>query len=160
MGIERMKRIAFCLTAVVLIGITSIANADIVDGKLVLHTRSRPTEVSSQESPEIVYQTIEWEPKKTAIIICDVWDTMKCKIPADRVAELAPRINEVVSAARKEGVLIVHAPSGTMDFYKGTPARQRCVDAPKVETAVPLKWNKLEPSREAPLPIDNSDGGW
>ena len=155
-----MKRIAALLTLAVVLGGAVAVDADIVDGRLVLHTRSRPTEAGSQEPPEIVYETVEWEPEKAAVIICDVWDTMKCKIVADRVAELAPRINEVVSAARKEGVLIVHAPSGTMDFYKDTPARQRCVDAPKVEPAVPLKWNYLNEEREAPLPIDDSDGGW
>ncbi|MBN2311585.1 MAG: cysteine hydrolase family protein, partial [Candidatus Hydrogenedentes bacterium] len=131
-----------------------------MEGKLILHTRSRPAELGREESPAIVYKTVEWDPKKTAIVICDVWNTMKCAIPADRVAELAPRINEVVSAARRQGVLIIHAPSGTMDFYKGTPQRARCTDAPAVETAVPLKWNPLDETREAPLPIDDSDGGW
>jgi len=137
-----------------------MAGAGIVDGKLILHTRSRPAELGSDAYPEIVYETVEWDAAKTAIVICDVWNTMKCKIPADRVAELAVRINEVASVARERGVLIVHAPSGTMDFYKGTPARQRCIDAPKVETDVPLKWNHLNEEREAPLPIDDSDGGW
>ncbi|MFO7976905.1 MAG: metallopeptidase TldD-related protein [Candidatus Hydrogenedentota bacterium] len=155
-----MRPIAFCLAAMMVLGIASTADADIVDGKLVLHTRSRPAELESEGPPGIVYKTIEWDPEKTAIIICDVWNTLKGKTAADRVAEHAPRINEVVSAARDQGVLIVHAPSGTLDFYKGTPARQRCIDAPKVETAVPLKWNELDPSREATLPIDDSDGGW
>ncbi len=155
-----MKHIAVFLTAAVGMGAAVTACADVVDGKLVLHTRSRPAELENPEPPELVYKTIEWEPEKTALIICDVWDTMKCKIPADRAAELAVRINEVASAARKEGVLIVHAPSGTMDFYRDTPARQRCIDAPKVDTAVPLKWNYRNEEREAPLPIDDSDGGW
>jgi len=148
------------LLAVVLTAGAPVARADIVDGKLVLHTRSRPTEVGFEDVPTIVYKTVEWDPKKTAIIICDVWDTMKCEIVADRVAELAPRINEVVTVARQQGVLIVHAPSGTMDFYKGTQQRARCTDAPAVETQVPLRWNKLDPEREGPLPIDDSDGGW
>lgn len=148
------------MAAVAAAVVASTAGADLADGKLVLHTRSRPTELGRDAPGELVYKTVEWEAEKTAIIICDVWNTMKCKIPADRVAELAARINEVVEAARKLGVLIVHAPSGTMDFYKNTRARQRCLDAPKAETPVPLEWNHLNPEREAPLPIDDSDGGW
>jgi len=154
-----MKRLCMTL-AVAAAVLVSTAGADIVDGKLVLHTRSRPTEIESDTPGEIVYKTVEWEPKKTAIIICDVWNTMKCKIPADRVAELAPRIDEVVSAAREQGVLIIHAPSGTMDFYKKMPARQRCLDAPKVEHPYLVKWCHLNDVREAPLPINDSDGGW
>ena len=30
-----------------------------------------------------------------------------------------------ISPMRPQGVLIVHAPSDTMDFYKGTPQRKR-----------------------------------
>jgi nicotinamidase-related amidase/type 1 glutamine amidotransferase len=136
--------------------LSAIAQAESLD----LFARYRvETEADSGEY-DIEYKTLAWDPKKTAIIICDMWDTMKCKIPADRVAEMAPRINEVAKAARARGVLIVHAPSGTMDHYAGTPQRQRCLDAPKVETAVPLRWNYLNPEREAPLPIDDSDGGW
>ncbi len=160
-----MRQIAMGTVAIALLVSAStmgtlMAEADIMDGKLVLHTRSRPTAVGSAEPPALVYKTLEWDPKKTAIIICDVWNTMKCKIPADRVAELAPRINEVVSVAREQGVLIVHAPSGTMDFYKDTKARARCVAAPKVKTKIPLKWNYLDEAREAALPVDDSDGGW
>ncbi|MBN2296862.1 MAG: ThuA domain-containing protein, partial [Pirellulales bacterium] len=71
-----------------------------------------------------------------------------------------PRLNEVLVEARKRGVLIIHAPSGNVDFYKDTPARRRCAEAPKVKTKVPLKWNDLDPDREPPLPIDTSKGGW
>ena len=85
---------------------------------------------------------------------------MRCKIPADRVAEMAPRMNEVITAARERGVLIVHAPSGTMDYYRDTPQRAVCVNAPAVESQVPLKWNRLNKDVEAPLPIDDSDNGW
>ena len=160
-----MKRISLSITAAAVLASALTmgaleAGADVVEGKLILHTRGRPTDLKSEGPSAIVYKTVEWDPKKTAIIICDVWNTMKCKVPADRVGELAVRINEVASEARKQGVLIVHAPSGTMDFYKDTPQRARCVDAPPVETPIPLKWNYLDPEREAPLPIDDSDGGW
>ena len=155
-----MKYAAVFLTAVTLLSATGMAAADSVDSALVLHTRSRPAELGSEAPPELVYKAVEWDPTRTAIIICDVWDTLKCPIAAGRVAELAPRINEAAAAARARGVLIIHAPSGTMDYYEGTPQRQRCLDAPGVETDVPLRWHGLDATRESPLPIDDSDGGW
>jgi nicotinamidase-related amidase len=105
-------------------------------------------------------KAVEWEPKKTAIIICDMWDKHWCKGATERVAEMAPRMNEVVKAARAKGVLIIHSPSDTMKFYEGTPERKRAQDAPVATPPVPLqRWCKLDPAKEAPLPIDDSDGG-
>ncbi|NLY01090.1 MAG: isochorismatase family protein [Rhodopirellula sp.] len=139
----------------------TLASAADADGTVLrLQMRSREKAPEDGDLYRIVYKTVEWDPKKTAIIICDMWDTLCCKIPADRVAEIAPRMNEFVAAARQRGVLIIHAPSGNVDFYDGTPARKRALDAPKVGNKVPLKWNDLDPEREPPLPIDDSDGGW
>jgi nicotinamidase-related amidase/type 1 glutamine amidotransferase len=142
---------------------------------ITLHTRSRvetskwiPPEKShtkleipvSERPYTFVYETAEWDPAKTAIVVCDMWNALRNKIPADRVAELAPHMNEVLKAARARGVLIIHAPSGNTDFYDGTPQRARCADAPAVETDPPLKWNYLDETCEAALPIDDSDNGW
>lgn len=141
---------------------------------ITFHTRSRldaskwvaPETHTKMPLPELTrshvieYKTAAWEGNKTAIIVCDMWNTTRNKIASDRVDEMAPRMNEVLTAARAKGALIVHAPSGTMDFYKDTPQRARCVNAPVVETKVPLKWNHLDESREPPLPIDDSDNGW
>ncbi len=127
---------------------------------LSLYQRSRVEKPKGSGQFEPAYKTVRWDPKKTAIIICDIWNTLCCKIPADRVAEMAVRMNEVVAAARKRGVLIIHSPSGNVDFYEGTPQRKLAQQAPKVETKVPLKWCYLDPKREPPLPIDDSKGGW
>ncbi len=158
------------LVALILLVFQALSHAE----PLNLHARSR-IEASKWEPGEshtkmpmpainseyvIDYSTLHWEGDKTAIIVCDMWDTLRNKIPADRVAEMAPRMNEVLKAARSKGVLIVHAPSGTMDFYKDTPQRIRCQNAPAVETSVPLKWNYLDKSCESELPIDDSDNGW
>ncbi|MDR2862849.1 MAG: isochorismatase family protein [Puniceicoccales bacterium] len=72
-----------------------------------------------------VRNTIEdWNPAETAIIICDMWNKHWCKHATARVAELAPAMNEVLTAARAKGVTIVHAPSETLAFYKDHPARK------------------------------------
>src|SRR5688572_10304362 len=105
-------------------------------------------------------KALEWEGKKTALIICDMWNEHWCKGATERVGEMAPRMNEVVEAARAKGVFIIHAPSETMKFYEGTVQRKRAQNAAKATPPVPLKrWCSLDPTKEAALPIDDSDGG-
>ncbi len=73
---------------------------------------------------------------------------------------MVPRMNQFLQAARSRGALIIHCPSDTMDFYKNHPGRKLAQAAPPVTTAIPLEnWCSLKPDREAPLPIDDSDGG-
>lgn len=106
-----------------------------------------------------VEQRVSWAPPQTAAVICDMWDNHWCKGATKRVAELAPRINQFVAELRRRGVLIIHCPSETMKFYEGTPARRLAQAAPKLELPEPVRACGLDPEREAPLPIDDSDGG-
>ena len=104
--------------------------------------------------------TATWDAKKTAIVVCDMWDRHTCEGATRRVAEMAPRMNEVVKLARERGAFIIHCPSDTMKFYEGTPQRKLAQSATKVETTIPLqRWCSLDKTKEAPLPIDDSDGG-
>jgi type 1 glutamine amidotransferase/nicotinamidase-related amidase len=104
----------------------------------------------------------QWEPKQTAVIVCDVWDAHHCLNAARRVEEMAPRMNQVLANARHRGVLIIHAPSECMAAYKDHPARRRAHAAP---TAANLpadigQWCKSIPAEEKGVyPIDQSDGG-
>jgi nicotinamidase-related amidase len=109
---------------------------------------------------EVVQEEVEWEPRKTAIVICDLWDRHWCMGATQRVDELAPAMDTVVANARARGVLIIHAPSDTVAFYTGTPARKRAQEAPLAPAQVALRnWMGLDPALEPPLPIDDSDGG-
>jgi nicotinamidase-related amidase len=106
-----------------------------------------------------------WKPAETAIIICDMWDKHWCRDATDRVAEIAPRMNEVLTIARDKGVKIVHAPSECMDFYKDYPGRKEAqkYNNPKVIERAGLvngKWpGKLPSEKDAVWPVDQSDGG-
>jgi nicotinamidase-related amidase len=91
--------------------------------------------------------------EETALVVCDVWDNHWCRGANERLAKLLPRMNDVVKSAREKGVLIVHAPSETMDFYEGSPACGRVLGAPPAEPPEDLLHE--DPS----LPIDASDGG-
>ncbi len=127
---------------------------------LQLHTRRRVETSRGSGVYHVVEETRSCEARKTAIVICDMWDHHWCKGASSRVAEMAPRLNEVAHEARKRGVLIIHAPSGTMKFYEGMQERALAQMAPAVTPKVPLlNWCKLDSEREAQLPIDDSDGG-
>jgi nicotinamidase-related amidase len=95
--------------------------------------------------------------RDAAVVICDMWDATQCVSAARRAAALAPRIDDVASRLRQRGALIVHAPAGCMDYYAGTPARERARRAPRVESPVPIDWNDWDAAREAPLPPSLAD---
>lgn len=129
-------------------------------GPLILHARSQVETESGSGDFRAVQKQLEWDPEKTAIVICDMWDQHWCRGATARVAELAPRMNEVVSAARQRGVLVIHCPSSCLEAYRDTPMRKRAQEAPRVSTTFPLSsWCRLDANHEAPLPIDDSDGG-
>lgn len=127
---------------------------------LQLSARSRVESKPGSGDWRAVEKAMEWEAGKTAIVVCDMWDKHWCPSATERVAEMAPRMNEVLKAARAKGVFIIHCPSSTLDFYKDHPARKRAQAAPKVETTIPLQgWCSLDPEKESNLPIDDSDEG-
>ena len=112
------------------------------------------------DSFKLIEETTHWKASETAIIICDMWADHPCHQAAIRVDAMAPRMNRIVSAARGLGVTVVHSPSSGIKFYETTPFRHRIRSAPPVKPPVPIaSWGKLDPKTEAPLPIDDSDGG-
>src|SRR6185503_13977590 len=126
---------------------------------ITLHTRSR-ARPTAEAAPVVLDKQVRWEAAGTAIVICDMWDKHHCPDATERVGEMAPRMNEVVKAARAKGVSIIHCPSDTLKFYQDHPGRKLAQSAPKVETKVPLKgWCSLNGEKEPPLPIDDSDQG-
>jgi nicotinamidase-related amidase len=134
--------------------------------QLVLHTRSRlAADTANAERP--ASKAVNWETKKTALIICDMWDDHWCRSAARRVGEMAGPMNDVIKQARARGIFIIHAPSSVTKFYDGTPQRERARKAPYAKTPVPLAtaerwgtaWCWPDPKREKDLPIDDSDMG-
>ncbi len=108
----------------------------------------------------VAEHNVQWDPRRTAAVVCDMWDAHWCTGATARVAEMAPRMNLFLAELRRRGALIIHCPSGTMNHYAGTPARKLAASAREVETKTPLRnWCNLDPTREPKLPIDDSDGG-
>ena len=136
----------------------SLGSAD--DKAFILNTRSRTETAAGSGRYHTLTKAESWDGAKTAVVVCDMWDKHWCDGATGRVGEMAPRMNELIVAARKLGALIIHCPSDTMAFYKDAPGRKLATSAPKTEPKVPLeRWCKLDPAKEGKLPIDDSDGG-
>ena len=140
--------------------VTALISPLHADEMLRLPARERPETAAGSGKFRPVERALEWDPHKTALIICDMWDHHTCPNAEARVGELAPRVNEFVKAARAKGVFIIHCPSGTMGFYKDHPGRKLALAAPVAQPKTALQgWCKIDLAIEAPLPIDDSDGG-
>jgi len=103
---------------------TSAAKINVPAFDMVLQDRS------GQTSPASVRHE-KWDPTQTALIVCDLWNLHHCLNATRRGAELCPTMERLLTTARNAGALIIHAPSGTMSTYEGTPARLRAQQAPQ-----------------------------
>lgn len=104
-----------------------------------------------------------FETQNTAVIVCDMWDAHWCSRAAARVDEMAPYTDRFICELRRMGVLVVHAPSETMDFYAKYPGRIKLL-ADGSAAPPDIKPRDIEDAaarsrREPQLPIDDSDGG-
>ncbi len=153
----------------ILLLLAMIPGLEGADGQLQLTLRSRVMMAKGNAAAEykVVEKKVGWDAKKTALIICDMWDDHWCKSAARRVSELAGPMNDVVKAARDQGVFIIHAPSTVVDFYHDTAQRKRAQIAPFAQPPLPLStaerwgttWCWPDSARERDLPIDDSDMG-
>src|SRR5262245_8949157 len=157
-GGRRMSRFAkACVIAPVLLagGLSAAAAGE----PLKLIQRSRVT-AGNGYAP--VMNHVSWEPKQTAIIVCDMWDSHHSLNAVKRVQEIAPRMNQVLETARQRSVFIIHAPASCREPDKDHAARKRAQEAPKSKTlpADIAKWCYVIPSEEkGQYPLDQSDGG-
>lgn len=130
-------------------------------GELQLILRDRVA-VPDEERFEVRERGERWDPKHTALIICDMWDVHHCKRAVERVLELAPQMNQVIARARDRGALVIHAPSSCMAPYETTPMRRRAREAPTAKN-LPAdigSWCRKIPAEDkGRYPIDQTDGG-
>ena len=138
----------------------SMLNRPKVPGTLGLRARGRIEQPPGSHHIRIAEHPLRWEVAQTAVIICDMWDTHTCNMSAQRVAAMAPRMNQVVSASRSLGVMIIHAPSDTMKSYEGTPQRLRMQRAPTASSPTPILHRcGRDAEEERTFPIDDTAGG-
>ena len=155
-----MKALQIILLAGALSAISTTMWAE--DLKLDLRSQSK-----AGVDAKVKTERVTWNSKKTALIICDMWDDHWCKSASRRVGEMAPALNYTVKAARMQGIFIIHAPSSVVDFYKDTPQRNLAQKAPFAKAPIKLStsprwgtaWCWTDGRREGVLPIDDSDMG-
>jgi nicotinamidase-related amidase len=120
--------------------------------ELVLRTQTLSLDDRRRNCWQAFEGPASWNARETALVLCDVWDHHWCRGAEERLEVMLPRMNEVVRVAREAGIRIVHAPSETMGFYAGSPARKRIADLARV--APPPDLEHADP----PLPVDTSQG--
>ena len=101
---------------------------------------------------DVITEEVRVPPERIAVILCDVWDNHWSRGAVERLELMLPRMNALVKVARDVDSQIIHAPSETMGFYEGTPARERIQSIPAVEP--PEYVETLAPI----LPVDTSGG--
>lgn len=123
------------------------------DGIISVRMRTRVQPFHHEGAETDAYFDGVIQPSRTAIVITDMWDQHWCKGATRRVGEIALKMEPVLEQARKAGVLIIHAPSDTMNFYQNSSARLLAQNAPHATPPPELN------IQDGPLPTDDSDGG-
>lgn len=131
--------------------ITARKQTAVLETSIVMDNGVRKTVTVERRVP--VSFAVRFDPARTAVVVCDMWDDHWCKKAAERCGELAKAAEPILAACREKGMTIIHCPSDTMAFYKDHPARKRMQAVKKVE---PPKSKELP---NPPLPVDDSDGG-
>src|ERR1700741_3553415 len=92
------------------------------DMRLILRKQIQPYRASDTWTEANFEQ--RFAPARTAIVITDMWDKHWCRGATERVGQIALRMEPLLVQARAAGVLIIHAPSETMNFYAGSEGRK------------------------------------
>jgi nicotinamidase-related amidase len=145
-----MMRRAWLSVAAILVGVAAWSAGG---GGRQLALRSRVELFRGSDQWREVRVDYRFDPAKSALIVCDMWDKHWCSGANVRVAALVKKLEPVLETARRGGMVIVHAPSETMAFYANTPQRRRMLSLPVF--VPPKEMNITSP----PLPIDDSRGG-
>lgn len=144
--------------AFLLVGMTAVSA---LGGEVVVHKRARVM-AEGEKAYHSESKEEKWATEKTALIVCDMWDSHHCLNAVRRETELAPRMNEVLKAARKAGVFIIHAPSSCMGPYENHPGRKiakQAKPAAKLPNEIEKWCYKIPSEEQGTYPIDQTDGG-
>ncbi len=159
MNIKQMK--LFVLITLIFVVFVSSGHAENTDSsqRIRVSLQKRIPSDSVKGATIIANEIQQWNPTETAIIICDMWNRHWCKGATERVGEMAPFMNNVLTIARNKGVLIVHAPSDCIKYYKIHPARKYAQKFKSSKAEKLVCEDKLTSEKDAVWPIDQSDGG-
>src|SRR3974377_460179 len=106
-GTHHWRYVAILSTIGLLLG-GSVAGA--AEGTVALKLRTRVETSPGSQRYHTVVRPETWDPSKTAIIVCDVWDAHHCLNAVRRLEEFAPRLEAFLKESRGRGMTIIHAP--------------------------------------------------
>jgi nicotinamidase-related amidase len=130
------------------------------DETLALRLRSRAEAAPGQY--EVVEKKADWDPARTAVIVCDMWDLHHCLNAVRRCEQMAPRMDRVLTALRERGAVVIHAPSGCMAAYDDHPARRHALATPRAQDQprdIGQWCRQIASEAKGTYPIDQADGG-
>jgi len=151
----------FLFALILIATLLPMRSAD-AEGRFSLDLRYRTETGENTGRFNTFWEKADWDAHKTAIVVCDMWDSHHSVTAVRRVGELAPHLNEVLKAARARGVTIIHAPSDCMPHYEKHAARVRALSVPEAEVRPDGigEWGyRIASEEQARYPIDQSDGG-
>lgn len=124
--------------------------------------RSRTETSPDSQRYHALLRTEKWDASKTAIIVCDVWDSHTCLNAVRRLEEFAPRLDRFLKEARGRGMTVICSPSDCMESYKNHPARLRALAVPKAKNLpqdITKSCTRIPAEEKGKYPIDQTDGG-
>jgi alpha-L-fucosidase 2 len=74
-------------------------------------------------------KSLPFDPKKTAVIVVDMWNFHWCMTASERVSAMVPRMNEVLNIARSIGMQVIWNPSDVVTAYSGYPQYEKAIAA-------------------------------
>lgn len=154
-----MSSLKSLLTQGLLVTLASVSMTLAQDLDLTLRSHQK---VKRGDVPTIREEAASWKAEETAIIVCDMWDYHHSVNAVRRLKEFAPRLDAVLTEARKHGVTIIHSPSDCMPFYEKDAARKRALALSKPDDtpANMAAWcHRIPEEEQAIYPIDQSNGG-
>ncbi|KKL77576.1 hypothetical protein LCGC14_2033480, partial [marine sediment metagenome] len=104
---RRSSVFSVILLAVMFTGLWAAAAEPEPADMLTFNARSRVESPAGSGKYEAVIKRVQWDPKKTAIVVIDMGKKHWCRGAERRAAEMAPQMNEFIKAARRKGVMIV-----------------------------------------------------
>lgn len=88
---------------------------------------------------------------QAAVVVIDMWQHHPCKTMRADEQKLIAQLNRTLTAARRLGMQVVHAPSEVVDYYKDFPQRLAMLD---------IEQQSLPKAMRSFNPPDMPHGGW
>ena len=160
-GWRRAAAVSLMLS-LALAGLAGSARGNENEGSLPLRLRSRVETEPGSGVFRVIEKAETWNPRQSAIIVCDMWDLHHCLNATRRVEEMAPRMNQLLDAAREPRRPHHPRPEQLHGRLQGPPGPAARDQTPTREE--PAQGHRpvvpaIPAEEKGKYPIDQSDGG-